>query len=108
MKLIKSIELKKGDWFRTQEILGSLNEKNEIIGTSWVSYVKKVKKRREKNKAKVVGNDIYITSWTIVGDEITKGGEFKKGSELFLLNKKERMEFNRRLILLSLEDKNEK
>ncbi len=98
MKLIKSKELKEGNWFRTKPIYNSINKNNKIVGTYWVCYVKEVK-----------GNDIHIDTWTIKENEldgIVRGGMFKVGKGLYLLNKKERMEFNKRLILLSLEEKN--
>lgn len=94
MKLIKPNKLKEGDWFRTKPIYDSPNKKNEIIGIYCLCYVEKVK-----------GRDIHIKVWNIKGDKIFEGAIFKAGKELYLLNKKELMVFNKRLILLSLEDK---
>lgn len=95
MKLIKPNKLKEGDWFRTQPIYNSLNKKNEIMGIYSLCYVEKIK-----------GKDIYIKNWVITGNKIVKGAIFSAKEEIYLLNKKELMEFNKRLILLSLEEKN--
>lgn len=96
MKPIKAMKLKIGDWFRTQPIFSRINERNELVGIYSLCYVKKVKGNKKG------GNDIYVASWTIDGDKMYKGGLPFKMDKVFLLNKKEMGEFNKKLILLNL------
>ncbi len=103
MKPIKPTELKEGDWIRTEDLYDFMDKKGSISLRYSIAKVKKIEvKNVKKEGVYIEEKTIYIDSYAIKRDEISKG-VLDTNQKLYLLNKKERGEIMKRLILMNLE-----
>ncbi|KKK78559.1 hypothetical protein LCGC14_2842360 [marine sediment metagenome] len=109
MKKIKPTELKEGDFIRTKKIFDFGNSR---LGLKYIiAQVKEIKINVPVSESLTGAYEekktIKIDAYTLLGDKISTGGIIDAKKGIYLMNKKERVEFVKKAILMNLEDKNE-
>lgn len=100
MKLTKPDKLEEGDWIASEKVFGELDKNGDVISKRVFAHITKIKNKEDRKR------DIYIKTWTSLGNKITKGGGISpyniKSFKIYILNKKEKTRFERLLILENL------